>query len=100
MSDMASVLATAIQVRRTFDGSLFDYAAQKWIKPTPESLAAANKAVVDVFNITLDLIPFPLPVYLPNAAPFNITREVADGVILKISNVVKDYVNATTVNKL
>jgi len=99
MSIIASTLATAIQVRRTFDGSSFDYDAQKWVPPTPESLIASDKALIDSLTTMLDLTTFPLQANLDGVIQLTITREAAAGVIVKLADVIKEYVNATTLNK-
>jgi len=99
ISTIASAMNTALEIRRSFDGSLFNYATQQWAKPTPESLAASDKAVMDFLNATLDLIPFPLQTNILNSTYFDITRDAADSAIIKIGNIIKEYVNATTVNK-
>jgi hypothetical protein len=88
---------TLISVQRELDGKVWDYATQKWLPPTPESLAAADAAVIETVGAVVDLIPFPIQTSVLGVINLSVSRAAMDAAIAKIQSAVKVYVAATRI---
>jgi hypothetical protein len=98
MGILSEAFTTVVEVQRTMDGKIWDYATQKWLSPTPASLTAADTAVTATLGAMIDLLPFPISASVLGIITLNVTRAQMDTAIGKIQAAVKAYVAATRVN--
>lgn len=98
MGLLSEAFTTVVEVQRQMDGMVFDYAAQQWVAPTPESLAAADNVVSTTIGAMVDLVPFPIQASVLGIIKLNITRTQVDTMLAKIQGAIKNYVSITRIN--
>jgi len=98
MGLLSEAFTTVVEVQRQMDGMIFDYAAQQWVAPTPESIAAADNVVSTLIGAMTDLVTFPIQVSVLGIIKLNITRPQVDTMLAKIQGAIKSYTSATRIN--
>jgi len=98
MGLLSEAFTTIVEVQRQMDGMIFDYAAQQWVAPTPETLAAADNVVLTTIGAMVDLVPFPIQANVLGIIKLNITRAQVDTMLAKIQAAIKNYTTVTRIN--
>ncbi len=88
-------LVTMRQVTEVLDGSIWDPVEKVWLPATPESLAAANEAVIGFASKGLDLLEFPLEFSFMGIT-IEINREAMDLFVESAQAIMRIYVQHTT----